>query len=616
MTDQPQPRPSYTPASGEAALRQAGARPLRAADPTRIGPYVPLGLLGSGGMGHVYLARPADDSPGLAAVKVIRPEYAEDPRFRRRFEREAAVHAQVHTPRAPQLLGTGFDDSLLWMATQYLPGLDLAEAVRECGVLGPAGVWRLVADLGQALSAMAAAGVVHRDLKPSNVILSLQGAHVIDFGISQAADSSAITTTGSRVGTPAYMSPEYLREGRCDTASDVFSLACSLVYASTGNAPFGDGTGVDVMHRVAFEEPKPEVMTELSAADPGLAALLSACLAKDPAARPTPRQLIDAATAAGHGHAPSWQEPLGGRLRSRQQACEVLESASVEQTVHLRAPTERGVSPAPGPYGTPSSTPPGAYGTATPPAPYGMVPQGPPATGNGESGTRRSRRKPYLAAVAGIAVVAVAVGAFLLTRPELGETASALPTTSSTSSGTASEDEPASASPSPSASPSDEEKETEKDNEPDKEKGENRGEDGQTTGGAAVDGGDASGSGGGAGGAQPTVTVTATSGDASGGGGTGTSPTETPTTPAEPPWNAQCTYYSGTELTRHGDKNRRVTQVQCMLDKRGYSLGGAGVDGQFGDATLAAVKKFQSAKGLDVDGLVGPDTWAALRSST
>ena len=98
MTDQRQPLPSYTPASSDAAaLEQTGAKPLQPTDPGRIGPYAPLGLLGTGGMGRVYLARPADNTPGLAAVKVIRPEYAEDPRFRRRFEREAAVHARVHS---------------------------------------------------------------------------------------------------------------------------------------------------------------------------------------------------------------------------------------------------------------------------------------------------------------------------------------------------------------------------------------------------------------------------------------------------------------------------------------------------------------------------------------
>lgn len=389
MPDQ-RPTSPYSPESGDAALEQAGASRLQPKDPARIGPYVSLGLLGKGGMGRVYLARPADDSPGLAAVKVIRPEYAEDADFRRRFEREAAVHGQVRTPHAPQLLGTGFQDELLWMATQYVPGLNLAEATRECGGLEPAGVWRLIGELGQALSSLAAAGIVHRDLKPSNVILSTWGAHVIDFGISQAADSSAITTTGSRVGTPAFMSPEYLREGRCDTASDVFSLASTLVYAATARAPFGDGTGVDVMHRVAFEEPRSEIMDDLAEADPPLAALLLACLSKDPAGRPTPQQLIDAApthprTSCGphephESHEPTWQEPLGSLLLARRAAHEVLGHTSAEQMGHFHAPAQRAASPGPAPapvpaFGPPPATPVSPYSASTP------VPAPPPGFG-------------------------------------------------------------------------------------------------------------------------------------------------------------------------------------------------------------------------------------------
>ncbi|WP_030597598.1 serine/threonine-protein kinase [Streptomyces fulvoviolaceus] len=563
MTDQ-RPTPPYTPASGDAALQQAGATPLQPADPGRIGPYTPLGRLGSGGMGRVYLARPADDSPGLAAVKVIRPEYAEDPQFRRRFEREAGVHGRLRTAYAPELLGTGFEESLLWMATQYVPGLNLADAVRECGPLEPAGVWRLVADLGRALSALAAVGVVHRDLKPSNVILSTRRAHVIDFGISQAVDSSAITGTGSRVGTPAFMSPEYLREGRCDAASDVFSLACALTYAATGHAPFGDGTGVDVMHRVAFEEPKPDIMAEVATVDPALAALLAGCLAKDPAGRPTAQQLIDAGSAALHGHTPSWHEPLGARLLARQQAAALLEQTSAQQTVHLRAP----VAPA-----------------------------------SGENTTPRRRKKPYLALAAGLAVVAVAASAFFLTRPSVEETASVSPTASAEATSDA---EPASAPPSSSSSPSPSETE-----EKAKEK---KGKESE----AANDG--SSGSGGGTD-RTPSATATYGGGDggSSSGGGVSTptaTVTKTTSAPATPAWISQCTYYSGTELTVYGDKNQRVVQVQCMLSKRGYSVGDAGVDGQFGKDTLTAVKQFQSAKALDVDGEVGPNTWAALRSST
>ncbi|MER7177484.1 protein kinase domain-containing protein [Streptomyces mesophilus] len=638
----------------QAALGQAGAEPLRSGDPGAIGPYAAIGMLGSGGMGRVYLARPADDRPGLAAVKVIRPEYAEDAEFRRRFEREAAVHGQVRTPHAPSLLGTGFEDRLLWMATQYVPGLNLADAVRENGVLEPAGVWRLVGELGRALDGLAATGIVHRDLKPSNVILSAQGVHVIDFGISQAVDSSAITSTGSRVGTPAYMAPEYLRDGRCDTVSDVFSLACTLVYAATGHAPFGDGTGVDVMHRVAFEEPMAEVIGELTLADASLAALLTSCLAKDPALRPTPQQLIAAADA--HPRTPAWQEPLHGRLVQRGHAYEVLHRTTAHQTGHFRAPTVRAPSPAPQGYGaaqgqgygpgayggstppgqyggqtppgqygpaTPpgqfgSPTPPGQYGTSTPPGQYGTpTPPGQYGTSSppGQHGSpaRRTRAKKAYAAVAmALTVAAVAVGAFLLTRPDTTEDTAKPSAPTSGPHGSAG---PGDAGRNPTAPA------------PDKSRKASASPGGKDKDGAKDTTADASGSAG-TGGDQdtePTAGETAEAGTAGGGSEAGTStgggdtdpaPTRTTAAPAKPPWLTDCTYYSGTTETVYGDQGSRVVQVQCMLTKRGYSVGAGGVDGEFGPDTRTAVNRFQSAKGLDVDGRVGPNTWAALRSST
>ena len=613
-----------------AALRQTGAAPLRPADPERVGPYVPLALLGSGGMGRVYLARPSDDGPGLFAVKVIRPEYAEDPTFRRRFEHEALVHGRVRTPRAPRLCGTGFQDELLWMATEYLAALDLSDAVREGGALEPGAVWRLVAELGQALPDLSATGIVHRDLKPSNVLLSVSGAHVIDFGISKAADASSITGTGNRVGTPAYMSPEYLRTGHCDAASDVFSLAGTLIYAAAGRAPFGDGTGVDVMHRVAFEEPAAEVIAEITAADPALGALLAACLAKDPERRPTPAALIAAAAAAIARSAAAgvaagisaaavspWPEPLLGRVLERQRAYDVLYRVPVARAAELRSPGHR-----------PNPALPVRAKDA---APVSSADSAAPAVSSAETspGQRRPagvvawvRRRPVPAAVAALALCAVAALVVVLARPSDRRAAAAPETVVTASAGTAVE---AGAS-----SPTRER--------PD-------GKSAPTTSGSGTETADGpavpsqvSGAGGGGddGEGDPTTPDTATDPtpdtstgtgtdtgtDGGSDGGTGTSATPTPspvastTEPANTaPWVTDCTYYAGKVRTAIGNTGKRVKQVQCILMLRGYDIGGTGVDGVFGEGLETAMKNFQIDKGLVVNGIVKRATWDNLRAT-
>ncbi|WP_329214503.1 serine/threonine-protein kinase [Streptomyces sp. NBC_01485] len=582
-----------------AALRQTGAAPLRVGDPPRVGPFVPVALLGSGGMGRVYLARAADDRPGLFAVKVIRPEYAEDVQFQHRFEREAAVHSRLGPPHAPRLSGTGWDGQLLWMATEYVPGLDLAEAVREGGALPSATVWYLIAELGRALAALAAADVVHRDLKPSNVLLSLQGAWVIDFGISKAADASAITSTGNRVGTPAYMSPEYLRTGQCDASSDVFSLAGTLLYAATGRAPFGDGTGVDVMHRVAFEEPNPEVLGAVTAADPELGDLLAACLAKEPERRPIPRELIDAALPrAGR---PGWPEPLRGRILARQRAYETLRSLPVERAAGLR-PSDHRVKSVPPPV---RASPPAAQESAEVPAPdsaeaVSSTPP-PPSPTPARPGKHRKR---ILAAAAGTALCAVAAGTFVLMR-EGGDASATAPggvvsATVTVPGGGATPT--VSGTPDGASATGASSKRTD-DTDDTGAAGGDSDEDAPPPGAAAPPGDD-----------RPDTPVTAPAD-----GPATSAPAATPTAgtvpsePAAPAWITDCTYYAGSRRTVPGDTGKRVRQVQCMLGKRGYSVGG--VNGDYGPDTEAAVSSFQGDKGLKVNGIMNKATWTALRAT-
>ncbi|WP_406129260.1 protein kinase domain-containing protein [Streptomyces sp. NBC_00989] len=287
--------------------------PLRKSDPRQAGPYRLMSVLGSGGMGRVFLGRDATGATGPAAVKVIRPEYAEDPLFRRRFEREVGALGRIQGAHIVRLLGSGCDEDLVWVATEYIPGPTLSELIDARGPVDAAAAWRLLADVGRAIEAIWRAGIVHRDLKPSNVILGADGARVIDFGVVQAGDGTSITATGQNVGTPAYMSPEQVRGQEVTAASDVFSLASTLTYAVAGEAPFGEGTGVDVLHRVAFDPPREDVLDKVADVDAELAAFIRTCLDKDPELRPLPEAVFR--TAIGH----QLSAPVGGppRIPSR-----------------------------------------------------------------------------------------------------------------------------------------------------------------------------------------------------------------------------------------------------------------------------------------------------------
>ncbi|NEA66814.1 protein kinase [Streptomyces sp. SID12488] len=272
--------------------------PLRRNDPRQAGPYLLESVLGAGGMGRVYLGRDTTGGTGLAAVKVIRPEYAEDPLFRKRFEREVGALDSIQGAHIVRLLGSGCEEDLVWVATEYIPGPTLSDVVNARGPIDPASAWRLLADVGRAIESIWQAGLVHRDLKPSNVILGADGARVIDFGVVQSPDGTAITATGQNVGTPAYMSPEQARGREVTAASDVFSLASTLTYAVTGHAPFGEGTGVDVLFGVAFEPPREEILDQVGTVDAELGAFIRTCLDKDPERRPLPETVFR--TAIGH----------------------------------------------------------------------------------------------------------------------------------------------------------------------------------------------------------------------------------------------------------------------------------------------------------------------------
>ncbi|MFI8768597.1 serine/threonine-protein kinase [Streptomyces sp. R-07] len=344
---------------------------LNAEDPVSVGPFRLIGRLGVGGMGRVFLARSAGGR--TVAVKVVHAELAAQDEFRRRFAREVAALERVGGTGTAPVLGSDTTADSPWVAIGYVPGPSLRTVVGdEFGPLPPTTVRALASGLARALDHIHTAGLVHRDLKPSNVLLTVDGPRIIDFGIARAVDAVAdggnLTTTGAVVGSPGFMSPEQVRGDHVTPASDIFCLGSVLVYAATGRAPFGTAdSGVHAtMFRIAHDEP------DLTDLPPELSGLIRACLAKDPAARPSATEIVDTLPVAE-----PWL-PADVLARLGRHAARLLEAEG-------------------------SSTP--EYGT--PPPPTGAAGTAPAA-----AAPRRRGRTALLAAVTALVLVAAAGAAY------------------------------------------------------------------------------------------------------------------------------------------------------------------------------------------------------------
>ncbi|MEU9894534.1 serine/threonine-protein kinase [Streptomyces phaeochromogenes] len=256
---------------------------LRREDPRVVGSFRLHRRLGAGGMGVVYLG--SDRRGQRVALKVIRPDLAEDQEFRSRFAREVSAARRIRGGCTARLVAADLEADRPWFATQYVPGPSLHDKVNDEGPLRAAEVAAVGAALSEGLVAVHEAGVVHRDLKPSNILLSPKGPRIIDFGIAWATGASTLTHVGTAVGSPGFLAPEQVRGAAVTPATDVFALGATLAYAATQDSPFGHGSSEVMLYRVVHEE------AQLHGVPDALAPLVRACLAKDPEERPSTLQL-------------------------------------------------------------------------------------------------------------------------------------------------------------------------------------------------------------------------------------------------------------------------------------------------------------------------------------
>ncbi|RSN16802.1 serine/threonine protein kinase [Streptomyces sp. WAC 05977] len=261
-------------------------KPLNTGEPTAVGRYRVFAALGEGGMGRVLLGISADGR--LVAIKQVHPGFAHDPGFRERFRREVETSRLVSGAYTAPVMDADPNAPTPWLASVFVPGPSLSEAVSAAGPLPPMAVRHLAAGLALALGDIHRAGLIHRDLKPSNVILTGDGPRVIDFGIARAVEGdSELTHTGAVIGSPGFMSPEQAEGKPLTPASDMFSFGALLVMAATGRGPFTGTSTPHTLYNVVHLQP------DLRQVAPELRQIVEPCLAKNPSDRPSPAWVLE-----------------------------------------------------------------------------------------------------------------------------------------------------------------------------------------------------------------------------------------------------------------------------------------------------------------------------------
>ncbi|MFG2233076.1 serine/threonine-protein kinase [Streptomyces sp. NPDC048723] len=413
-------------------------RPLGPEDPQEIAGYRLLAKIGEGGMGSVYLSRTRGNQP--VALKVIRREFAQEQDFRVRFEREVQAARRVQGYHIVPVLDHDTSGEQPWLATAFVPGLALDDALATHGPLPLPAVFQLIGCTAQALHSIHAASVVHRDLKPSNILLGSNGPWVIDFGIARATDTTQLTRSGGFIGTPQYMSPEHALGRTVTAATDVFALGLIAAVVATGRHPYGDGGGLSIAAAIANT---PQQAPDLSGYPDPLRQLLERCLHSDADQRPSPAELAEwCGRAAGRelrdfdGWLPA---PLAAEIARRERSAQAQAQAPIPSPTHVPAPAHAPAPPAYAPtqasgpvppayaptqgpgqaggphpplYGAPTAAP--AYAAPAYATPAYGAPAGPAAS----APVARRSRVPLVVGAGVLAVALAAGGTWYLTRAD------------------------------------------------------------------------------------------------------------------------------------------------------------------------------------------------------
>ncbi|MCW2500172.1 MAG: hypothetical protein JWN87_1848 [Frankiales bacterium] len=369
--------------------------PLRQGDPAQVGPCRLLGRLGQGGMGTVYLGVLADDR--AVAVKVLR-DGPGDEDGRRRFRQELAALERVRGPHLVEVLDADVVGDNPWIMTRFVPGRRLDEVVALDGPLHGAALDRLARGLAEALFTLHAAGVVHRDVTPSNVLLVDGEPHLVDLGLALAADVTALTRSGTVIGTPGYLAPEQVLGQPATAAIDVHAWGATVALAGTGRPPYGTGRPEAVLYRVVHDRP------DLAGLTGPVADLVLQATAAAPLDRPTAAELLHAL--GGPSSAPD----LTVRLSDLEGATSVLDLGQTRQLVSaVPAPRPPSSVPPPTQVLAAATVPPTSVLAADPPGGHEIA-LPPPVVRPGRLRVA-SVAPAALAAVGGLTVLAPAVAA-------------------------------------------------------------------------------------------------------------------------------------------------------------------------------------------------------------